>query len=219
MLKRRPNSTDLAMSTPAPVAASSSISSVEISSSFRALGTILGSAVNTPSTSVQISQTSAPKAAANATAEASDPPRPSVVTSLVRGDTPWKPATITTFPSSSDSWTRKPRISSIFASPCASLVRIPACDPVKLTASRPSAWIAMASRAIEIRSPAVSNMSISRAGGDALTWSASAIRSSVVEPIAETTTITWLSSRRVSAMRPATRLSRSASATDVPPYF
>ena len=41
----------------------------------------------------------------------------------------------------------------------------------------------------------------------------------MVSPIAETTTTTSLPSRRVATMRSATRLIRSASATDEPPYF
>jgi len=45
--------------------------------------TTLGSAVNTPSTSVNISHLSAPRAAASATAVASEPPLPKVVISLV----------------------------------------------------------------------------------------------------------------------------------------
>jgi hypothetical protein len=64
-------------------------------SSFSAPGTIRGSAVNTPATSVKISHASAPSAAARATAVVSEPPRPSVVTSWVDVETPWKPATST----------------------------------------------------------------------------------------------------------------------------
>jgi hypothetical protein len=41
----------------------------------------------------------------------------------------------------------------------------------------------------------------------------------VVSPIAETTTTTSLPDFRVATMRSATRLIRSASATDEPPYF
>ena len=44
----------------------------------------------------------ATKAAASATAVVSEPPRPSVVTSRLE-DTPWKPATITTWPRASSS--------------------------------------------------------------------------------------------------------------------
>ena len=48
-----------------------------------ALGTILGSVVSTPGTSVYISQVSAPNAVDNATAEVSEPPLPKVVISIV----------------------------------------------------------------------------------------------------------------------------------------
>ena len=50
--------------------------------------------------------------------------------------------------------------------------------------------IAIATRAIEMRSPAVRSMSISRGGGMGLTCSARSSSSSVVSPIAETTTQT-----------------------------
>ena len=79
--------------------------------------------------------------------------------------------------------------------------------------------MAMASRAIEIRSPAVSSMSSSRAGGSGLTWLARSISSSVESPIADTTTTTWSPPLRVATIRCATRLIPSASATDEPPYF
>src|SRR4029450_11290417 len=55
-----------------------------------------------------ISQTSAPRAAARATAVVSDPPRPSVVTSR-EVETPWNPATITTLPSARASLIRPGR--------------------------------------------------------------------------------------------------------------
>jgi hypothetical protein len=44
-------------------------------------------------------------------------------------------------------------------------------------------------------------------------------RSSVVLPIADTTTTVWLPSRWVRATRSATRFMRSTSPTEVPPYF
>ena len=44
-------------------------------------------------------------------------------------------------------------------------VTMPIWAPVKLMAFSPSAWIAMAIRAMEICSPVASSMSISRAGG------------------------------------------------------
>src|SRR5581483_8831196 len=76
----------------------SSISSYVTFGSLSASGTRRGSAVNTPSTSVKISH-APPSAAASATAVASEPPRPSVVTSC-SDDTPWNPATSTILPSS-----------------------------------------------------------------------------------------------------------------------
>ena len=44
-------------------------------------------------------------------------------------------------------------------------VMTPACEPVNERASWPRSWIAIASTAMEMRSPAVSSMSSSRAGG------------------------------------------------------
>src|SRR5918999_695439 len=81
-------STERSCRTPAPEAAISSISSKVRTGSLRASGTIRGSALNTPATSVKISHTSAPSAAASATAVVSEPPRPSVVTSSDCCDTP-----------------------------------------------------------------------------------------------------------------------------------
>ena len=68
-------------------------------SSLCALATMRGSLVYTPSTSVKMSQRSAPSAAASATAEVSEPPRPSVVTRW-SADTPWNPASTATSPRS-----------------------------------------------------------------------------------------------------------------------
>ena len=72
----------------------------------------------------------------------------------------------------------------------------PACEPVNDRASAPSAEMAIATSALEIRSPEVSSMSSSRAGGDGETCWARSISSSVVSPIAETTTTTSLPSLR-----------------------
>src|SRR6202012_3668116 len=58
-----------------------------------------------------------------------------------------------------------------------------------------------------------------RPGGAGVTWLARSSSSSVVSPIAETTTTTWLPARLVATMRLATRLMPSASATEEPPYF
>ena len=66
----------------------------------------------------------------------------------------------------------------------------PACEPVNDRAVNPRSLMAIATSAIEIRSPAVSSMSISRAGGNGETPLARSSRSSVVSPMAETATTT-----------------------------
>ena len=139
--------------------------------------------------------------------------------SLVSWETPWKPATIATAPASSASRIRPGVTSMIRALPCALSVITPACEPVNERASTPALWIAIASSAMQIRSPAVSSMSSSRPGGSGVTCWARSSSSSVVSPIADTTTTTSCPARRVATIRSATRLIRSASATEEPPYF
>ena len=70
-----------------------------------------------------------------------------------------------------------------------------------------------------MRSPAESSMSSSRRSGLAETFLASVSRSSVVSPMAETTTTTSWPSCRVRMTRSATFRSFSTSATLLPPYF
>ena len=96
---------------------------------------------------------------------------------------------------------------------------IPAWEPVNDRALMPASWSAIASSAIEIRSPAVRSMSISRPGGTGLILAAMSTSSSVNAPIAETTTTVLCPSRAVRATRSATRRMRVTSPTDVPPYF
>lgn len=139
--------------------------------------------------------------------------------SLVPCETPWKPATMQMDPSSSAVRIRPGVTSMILALPCVPSVITPAWEPVNERASWPRLAMAMASSAIEMRSPAVSSMSSSRAGGSGLTCFALSIRSSVVSPMAETTTTTSLPAFFVATMRWATRLTHSASATEEPPYF
>ena len=105
------------------------------------------------------------------------------------------------------------------ARPCAEVVITPAWLPVNERASWPKFVIAIARSAIEIRSPAVSNISNSRPVGIGVICFAKSINSSVVSPIAETTTTTWFPSRLAATIRLATRFMPSASATDEPPYF
>jgi hypothetical protein len=77
---------------------------------------------------VKISAAVRAEGAASATAVVSEPPRPSVVISCPV-DTPWKPATSTIFPSSSASWIRWARTSTIFAFVCVVSVTIPPASP------------------------------------------------------------------------------------------
>ena len=134
-------------------------------------------------------------------------------------ETPWNPATTATLPSASASRSRSPRISRILALRWAVSVTIPAWEPVNETAASPPSMMAMHKSAIEMRSPEVSSMSISRAVGSRDTSWASRSRSSVVLPIAETTTTTSSPARRVRTMCSATARIRSGSATEVPPNF
>ncbi|GAP55307.1 hypothetical protein AHiyo6_18720 [Arthrobacter sp. Hiyo6] len=73
-------------------------------------------------------------------------------------------------------------------------VIMPAWEPVKDCAEAPSLLMAMATSAMEMRSPAERSMSISRAGAESVTWDARSRSSSVVSPMAETTTTTSLPS-------------------------
>ncbi len=148
----------------------------------------------------------------------SDPPRPSVVTSE-SVDTPWKPATSTIWPASSASLIRSARTSRIFAFVCEVSVTMPACDPVSEMASWPRSLMTIAARAHEMRSPVDNSMSISRGCGRSETSKAISISSSVVLPRAESTATTRAPSSAALTMRPAARLMRSASATEVPPNF
>ena len=93
---------------------------------------------------------------------------------------------MTIAPSSSALRSRPGVTSMMRARPCDEVVMTPACEPVNDRASYPRLWMAIASSAIEIRSPAVSSMSSSRPGGSGLTCCARSSSSSVVSPIAET---------------------------------
>ncbi len=99
-------------------------------------------------------------------------------------------------------------------------VTMPACEPVNETAGSPRSMIAMQSSAIEMRSPdGEQHVHLARAAGSLDTSWARRSRSSVVLPMAETTTTTSSPARRVRTMCSATARMRSGSATDVPPNF
>src|ERR1700722_3210092 len=87
-----------------------------------------------------MSQRSARMAAATATAEVSDPPRPSVVIRLVCGKIPWKPAmTATSLRSLKRVTNSLPSMSRIRAEAWASLVLIGICHPCQERAWTPIA--------------------------------------------------------------------------------
>ena len=143
-----------------------------------------------PSTSVYISHKSASRAAAIATAVVSEPPLPRVVISpsLL---TPWKPAIIIILPWWISSIILEVLISEILAEPWILSVVIPACKPDKLRTSISNDYIDNAKRVEETNSPVESKVSFSLRYGFLLlkvTSSDIFTRSSVVLPIAETTT-------------------------------
>ena len=90
---------------------------------------------------------------------------------------------------------------------------------MKESEGAPRSLMAIDNSAIEIRSPEVSSISSSLPSGLVDTWLAKSRSSSVVSPMAETTTQTWLPALWVSMMRAATCLILAASPTDEPPYF
>src|SRR5579875_495666 len=134
-------------------------------------------------------------------------------------ETPWKPATTGVTPSARAARSRSPRTSRMRALVWSVSVMMPAWLPVNEAAGTLRSARAMHNRAIEIRSPAVSSMSSSRPGRSAETCSARWSRSSVVLPMALTTTTTSSPERRDLSTCSATARIRSASATEVPPNF
>jgi hypothetical protein len=132
---------------------------------------------------------------------------------------PWNPVTTATVPPSSAACTRAPPMPATSASPCRSVVRMPACRPVSETAGTPSPIRDMAISAADSDSPTASNWSSSRDGPAAPTSAASRSRSSVRPPRAETTTATADPRRRAVAIRWAACRTQSRVRSEVPPYF
>ena len=96
---------------------------------------------------------------------------------------------------------------------------IPACEPVYEAARQPRAFTAIASSDIAIRSPAVSSMSSSRGSGIGVSSEAISKSSSVVSPIAETTTTTSLPGLAGADDPVGDALDPLGVPTEVPPYF
>ena len=150
---------------------------------------------------------------------ASEPPRPSVVTSPWP-EMPWNPATSTIAPCSSAPVIRCGDIRRSRALPWALSVRMPACAPVRETARSPRSWTAIAASAQDIISPARQQrvqFPRLRLGGQAVGLPGQLIggpahRGQAPRPPA-------CPARRAATSRPATARSRPASPTDVPPNF
>src|SRR6266404_2550658 len=159
-------------------------------------------------------------AAAIATAEVSEPPRPSVVIRPVSGLMPWKPAmTATSLRSLKRLTNSEPSISRIRAEAWASLVRIGICQPCQERAWIPSACSVIASSPAVTCSPEATTASYSRASciGEASPHHSTS--SLVLPAIADTTTATsWPASTSRFTCRATLRI-RSILATDVPPNF
>src|SRR6266851_1922496 len=171
-----------------------------------------------PRTSVKISHAWAFSDAASATAVVSEPPRPSVVTSISR-PIPWKPATTTTRPAASSRSMRagvRPRIRA-FAWRWS--VRIPAWKPSSETAGTPSSVSAIDISGADTPSPVESSRSSSRAVGSFATREARSSSRSVESPMALTTTTTSYPARWLAATRRAARLIRAGELSEVPPNF
>ncbi len=109
-----------------------------------------------------MSQRSAPSAAASATAEVSEPPRPSVEM-RPSGPIPWKPETTACSPWPNFSSSASVPISRIRAVPCAPVVRIGICQPCQDRAETPSFCSMSAIRPEVTCSPEATTVSYSRA--------------------------------------------------------
>jgi len=157
----------------------SSISSKETTGSLRASGTIRGSAAeDARDVRVDLADLGAYRRA-RATAVVSEPPRPSVVTSLAV-DTPWKARDEHDRVVVEAARIRSARTSRMRAFVCDVSVTMPAWDPVSEIARCPRSLIAIAHSAQDWRSPVDRSMSISRGRAFGEISIASAMRKSVV---------------------------------------
>ena len=159
-------------------------------------------------------------AAAIATAEVSEPPRPSVVMRPVSLCTPWKPViTATSLRSLKRLISSAPLMSSMRAEPCALLVRIGSCQPCQERALMPMPSSVMARRPDVTCSPEATTASYSRASCSGAAARHQPTSSLVLPDMADTTTATSWPASTSRLTWCATLRMRSMSATDVPPNF
>src|SRR5215212_9246051 len=167
-----------------------------------------------------MSQRSAWIAAAIATAEVSEPPRPSVVMRPVSLWMPWKPEiTATSLRSLKRLTSSAPLTSRMRAEPCASLVRMGNCQPCHDRALTPISCSARARRPEVTCSPEATTASYSRASCSGAASRHHSTSRLVVPAMAETTTATSCPASISRFTWRATLRMRSISATDVPPNF
>jgi hypothetical protein len=137
-----------------------------------------------------MSQRSAPKAAAKATAVVSDPPRPSVVM-RPSGLIPWKPATTATrMPSANFAMMLSDGIASIRAEAWAEVVCTGTCQPCQLRAGTSISCSVSAMSPAVTFSPEETTASYSRASKSGEVSSTQPTSSLVFPAMAETMTIT-----------------------------
>ena len=105
------------------------------------------------------------------------------------------------------------------ARPWRESVRMPACGPVSVIAGTPSAWSAMATSVPLMCSPVASSRSISRGSGSSVIRAASSMRSSVVSPMALTTTTSRSPVGALARDAPRDVPDAVGVASDEPPYF
>src|SRR5580704_204135 len=167
-----------------------------------------------------MSQRSAPIAAAIATADVSEPPRPSVVMRPVSSCRPWKPEiTATSARSLMRRISSSPLTSRMRADAWACEVRIGSCQPCQERATIPIACSVIASNPEVTCSPEATTTSYSRASCSTAASRHHSTSRLVVPDMADTTTATsWPASTSRLTWRDTLRM-RSMSATDVPPNF
>ena len=165
-----------------------------------------------------MSQRSALTAAAMATADVSDPPRPRVVTRPL-SDTPWKPGSTAISPDAIAAAIASASMLDTRALAWASAVWIGTCQPSHERALQPMPCSVSARSPLVTCSPLATTTSYSAGSKSGLASRQKLISRSVSPAIADTTTATsWPAACCLRTMF-ATRRMRSVPAIEVPPNF
>ena len=153
-----------------------------------------------------------------ATADVSEPPRPSVVMRR-SGPIPWKPAITATWPWSMRFLISSPSMPAMRAAPWTPSVLRGICQPCQERAGMPKSCSTMASRPAVTCSPEATTASYSRASCTGAASRHQPTSRSVVPDMADTTTATWWPAFTSRSTWRATLRMRAISATEVPPNF